>query len=330
MKFGSVAIKDSVGGILAHSMLGIGGYISKGTVLDATHIAQLCAAGHENLVVARLEKGDVEENLAATRLAKAIVCKPEMQGLRVARAGAGRVNLYSTRAGIVLLDEAAILAVNTVNPMITIATVSRFKRVEEGSMIATIKIISYSVSEVALEDACSVGLSGLGIAAPIFETATLVETQVEENRGTGKGQVAITGRLDRLGVQLESKIVVEHKKDQLADALKEAKGDVVFILTASATSDPLDVGPEALRKAGGVITAYGMPVDPGNLLFLGWLGKKPVIGLPGCARSPALNGADWVLERIICGQRLTQAHISSMGVGGLLKEIPTRPMPRAL
>ncbi|MBT7447279.1 MAG: molybdopterin biosynthesis protein, partial [Tateyamaria sp.] len=192
------------------------------------------------------------------------------------------------------------------------------------------KIISYSVSEVALEDACSVGLSGLSIAAPIFETATLVETQVEEKRGTGKGQVAITGRLDRLGVQLESKIVVEHKKDQLADALKEAKGDVVFILTASATSDPLDVGPEALRKAGGVITAYGMPVDPGNLLFLGWLGKKPVIGLPGCARSPALNGADWVLERIICGQRLTQAHISSMGVGGLLKEIPTRPMPRAL
>ena len=214
MKFGSVAIKDSVGGILAHSMLGIGGYISKGTVLDATHIAQLCAAGHENLVVARLEKGDVEENLAATRLAKAIVCKPEMQGLRVARAGAGRVNLYSTRAGIVLLDEAAILAVNTVNPMITIATVSRFKRVEVGSMIATIKIISYSVSEVALEDACSVGLSGLSIAPPIFETATLVETQVEKKRGTGKGQVAITGRLDRLGVQLESKIVVEHKKDQ--------------------------------------------------------------------------------------------------------------------
>ena len=75
-------LKISVGGILAHSMLGIGGYISKGTVLDATHIAQLCAAGHENLVVARLEKGDVEENLAATRLAKAIVCKPEMQGLR--------------------------------------------------------------------------------------------------------------------------------------------------------------------------------------------------------------------------------------------------------
>lgn len=72
-----------------------------------------------------------------------------------------------------------------------------------------------------------------------------------------------------------------------------------------------------------------MPVDPGNLLFFGAIGDKPVIGLPGCARSPALNGADWVLERLVCGLTLDQGDISSMGVGGLLKEIPTRPRPAA-
>ena len=71
-----------------------------------------------------------------------------------------------------------------------------------------------------------------------------------------------------------------------------------------------------------------MPVDPGNLLFLGRLGEKPVIGLPGCARSPALNGADWVLERVVCGLDVSSADIAAMGVGGLLKEIPTRPHPR--
>jgi molybdenum cofactor cytidylyltransferase len=67
-----------------------------------------------------------------------------------------------------------------------------------------------------------------------------------------------------------------------------------------------------------------MPVDPGNLLFLGALGSRPVIGLPGCARSPALNGADWVLERLACGLTLTDDDIAAMGVGGLLKEIPQR------
>jgi molybdenum cofactor cytidylyltransferase len=67
-----------------------------------------------------------------------------------------------------------------------------------------------------------------------------------------------------------------------------------------------------------------MPVDPGNLLFFGQLRGKPVIGLPGCARSLALNGADWVMERILCGVPVTPDDIAAMGVGGLLKEIPVR------
>ena len=71
-----------------------------------------------------------------------------------------------------------------------------------------------------------------------------------------------------------------------------------------------------------------MPVDPGNLLFIGDLAGVPVIGLPGCAKSPALNGADWVMERVICGVPVTSADIAAMGVGGLLKESPARGMPR--
>ena len=71
-----------------------------------------------------------------------------------------------------------------------------------------------------------------------------------------------------------------------------------------------------------------MPVDPGNLLFLGTLRGAPVVGLPGCARSPALNGVDWVLERLAAGIKVDSDTIASMGVGGLLKEMPNRPQPR--
>ena len=108
----------------------------------------------------------------------------------------------------------------------------------------------------------------------------------------------------------------------------EVAADVILILTASATSDPDDTAPNAVRCAGGEVLHFGMPVDPGNLLFLGRLGARPVIGLPGCARSPALNGADWVLERVACGVPVTGADITAMGVGGLLKESPARPHPR--
>jgi molybdenum cofactor cytidylyltransferase len=123
--------------------------------------------------------------------------------------------------------------------------------------------------------------------------------------------------------------IVPHDTAALAQALQDIAGEVVLILTASATSDIADVAPEAVRQAGGRVDRFGMPVDPGNLLFLGALGSRPVIGLPGCARSPALNGADWVLSRIVCGLPVTGADIAGMGVGGLLKEIPTRPQPRA-
>jgi molybdenum cofactor cytidylyltransferase len=73
---------------------------------------------------------------------------------------------------------------------------------------------------------------------------------------------------------------------------------------------------------------FGMPVDPGNLLFHGRQAGRPVIGLPGCARSPALNGADWVLERYACGLDVSDRDVAAMGVGGLLKEIGLRPQLR--
>lgn len=329
MKFGSVPTDQAAGAVLAHSMAGSHGRIAKGTLLEPAHLAQLRAVGHDSLVVARLERGDVEENAAATRLAHAIVADPDAQGLRIAQAGAGRVNLYAKGPGVVCMDVAAIHAINAVDPMITIATVPPFHRVEADTMIATIKIIAYAVPEAALAQACTVSGASLTVAAPAYRTATLIETLVGDSPPASKGRAALTGRLDRLGLTLSARVTVDHVVEPLSEALAQAPGEVIFVLTASATSDPCDVGPEALRRAGGRLTAYGMPVDPGNLLFLGWLGNKPVIGLPGCARSPALNGADWVMERVICGQTLTQASISAMGVGGLLKEIPTRPRPRA-
>ena len=71
-----------------------------------------------------------------------------------------------------------------------------------------------------------------------------------------------------------------------------------------------------------------MPVDPGNLLVLGRIGTCPVIGLPGCAKSPKRNGLDLVLERLAAGLPVSAQTIAAMGDGGLLPEAE-RPEPRA-
>ena len=97
---------------------------------------------------------------------------------------------------------------------------------------------------------------------------------------------------------------------------------------ASAILDRRDVIPAAIEAAGGRIDHFGMPVDPGNLLLLGRVAGRPVLGLPGCARSPKINGFDWVLERLVAQLPVGAAEIMRMGSGGLLAEIPSRPNRR--
>jgi molybdenum cofactor cytidylyltransferase len=77
------------------------------------------------------------------------------------------------------------------------------------------------------------------------------------------------------------------------------------------------------------VVAFGAPVDPGNLLLLGYLGGVPVVGAPGCSRSPKPNVIDLVLPRLLAGDRLGRADLAALGHGGLLEDVPERPMPRA-
>ena len=104
--------------------------------------------------------------------------------------------------------------------------------------------------------------------------------------------------------------------------------DVIIVFGASAIADRRDVIPSAIEMAGGRVEHFGMPVDPGNLLLVGSIAGKPVIGAPGCARSPKENGFDWILHRLLANVPVTRADIMSLGVGGLLMEIVSRPQPR--
>ncbi len=332
MKFGPVPVAEAAGEILAHSVEiwvdGLPETIRKGHLLTPADVAQLVRDGIAEVTVARLGPDDVHEDEAATRIARALLPDAEGQGLRRSRASTGRVNIHAEAAGVLRIDAGAVHALNRINPMITLATLAPFHRVGGGEMVATVKIISYGVPEadVARGEAAIAG--AMSVAAPVYASASMIETMVRRKEPPLKGWNALKGRLQRLGVMLDERVLVPHRADELAEALKAAPGEVLFILTGSATSDPQDVGPEAVRLAGGEVVHVGMPVDPGNLLFLGRLDGKPVIGLPGCARSPALNGADWVLERVICGIPVGPEEIAAMGVGGLLKEIPIRPRPR--
>lgn len=330
MRFGPVPVGDAIGSVLAHTLRAGDLHLKKGRVLTPADVAMMLRAGVDQVVVAMPQDGDVLEDVAATILARALVPNPDAACVSVTRATTGRVNLNAVGPGIVELDADAIFRMNSLHPEITLATLAPMTRVTRRMLVATVKIISYAVPRADLDRACQVVAGAIRVRPVVRRSAGLVLTTVPGQKESlnSKAQEAVLTRLSALGVELSEVRIVPHDAAEIGKALREIGGEVALILTGSATSDLYDTGPEGLRATGGHVARFGLPVDPGNLLFHGAMDGRPVIGLPGCARSPALNGADWVLERIVCGLDIQDADVAAMGVGGLLKEIPSRPHPR--
>lgn len=332
MKFGSIPVGEARGAILAHSIGLPGGRLKKGRILGDADVEALVDAGMTSVTVAQAEAEDVLEDAAAGRIVSALAPDPTALNLRTGAPFTGRANLYAECAGVLEVDSPVVRELNSLDEAITLATLPAFSRVSTRQMLGTVKIIPYGCPSDAVERAESLlrGKPVLRVHPVVRNSAHLILTRTPgmKPKLVEKGAEAVLSRLAALGIHDVCQEVVAHETGALAKAVAAANVDMVLILTGSATSDRGDVGPAGLIAAGGMLTRFGMPVDPGNLLFLGERGDTPVIGLPGCARSPKLNGADWVIERIACGLGVSPEDISDMGVGGLLKEISSRPQPR--
>jgi len=331
MRFGPVPVGEAAGTILAHSLHLEDGTLRKGSVLEEGDLARIAAAGLREVTVARPGPGDMTEDEAATRLARAILPDPDAAGLSAGRAATGRVNLKAARTGLLGMSEAAVAEVNRAHPEITLATLAPFAPLVPGRIAASVKIISFAVPEAALTAAGRAAREAALTVHPVrIASAGLILTEVPGQRPelAGKGRRAIEARLARLGIAPAGVELCAHRTDAIAAALAGLPGEMALILTGSATSDTSDVAPRAVRRAGGVIERFGLPLDPGNLTFWGRQGGRPVVGLPGSARSPVRGGYDRIVERLACALPPSDAEIAAMGVGGLMKEPPSRPAPR--
>jgi molybdenum cofactor cytidylyltransferase len=332
MNFDTVATAKALGGILAHGVRAGDQRFKKGRVLSRADLAEIERAGIATLAVARLEPGDIGEDEAAALVAAG--CGGA--DVRTGAAFTGRVNLYALSDGLALVDAATVDAINSLDEAITIATLPPFTRVAKNQMLATIKIIPFAAPRAAVEAAERIlAARGALVRVQPFapHRAALISTALPDTKPSllDKNRGALEERLRALGSALVLERRVVHETQALAAAITEASAagaDPILVFGASAITDRRDVIPAAIVAAGGTVVHFGMPVDPGNLLLLGALGSRTVVGLPSCARSPKLNGFDFVLWRLLAGVEVGRAEIAALGVGGLLTEIPTRPQPR--
>lgn len=332
MQFGDLPLTEAEGAILAHSLTLPGAVFRKGRVLSADDLAALRTAGFQTVAAAKLEAEDASEDEAASRIAQAVFGP----GLTASAAFTGRVNLYAATNGVLVLDTARLERMNLLDQAVTIATLPAFAQVQTGQMVATVKIIPFAAPVTSVERAEALARNGeppIRVAGWQGLAAGLVQTVLP---GTKPGMLDKTvettrRRLEEVGATLATELRVPHEPGAVADAIaalhRQGCG-LILLIGASAITDRRDVLPAGIERAGGCVHHFGMPVDPGNLLLLAEFGGAPVLGLPGCARSPKLNGFDWVLQRLAAGIPVSGTDMMRMGVGGLLSEIPSRPLPR--
>ncbi len=336
MKFGPVPLDQAEGKILGHNIAGPDGQrlLRKGRPLTRDDLAALRSLGRTSVYIAALEPDDWDENAAARRMAEAVTGA----GLRLSGPASGRVNLLATTLGVLRVDVERLARINQCDG-VTLATLASHTAVRARQIAATVKIIPFAVPEALIRAVEEIAMKGdpvLKVEELVAQPVTLILTGSPSIRDKLTLDFAPLGeRVTALGshVTRTEYVSLEDESGEalLAEVLarQRAFGARLIILAGeTAIMDRYDIVPRAIERAGGCIESVGAPVDPGNLLMIAYLGDVPVLGAPGCARSRKNNVIDWVLPRLLVGDRLTRADIVGLGHGGLLEDAPERPMPR--
>ena len=331
MRFGRFSVADSAGIVLAHGLRAGGRTFRKGRVLSGADAALLEREGVADVVGARIDEGDVAEDDAAHAAAQALAGSE----VRVGSPFTGRCNVFASADGLFLVSAPEIDRFNAVDESLTVATLAGPRAVRQGEMLATIKVIPFAVPGDVLDRALAVLGPEPALRIAAFEpiSAALIQTRLPPTKETvlDKTTRVLQSRIEALGGRVVDETRCEHDAGAVARAVAkalDAGARIVLIAGASAIVDRRDVVPSGIAAAGGEVLHLGMPVDPGNLLLVARCRGRPVLGLPGCARSPKLNGLDLVLERLAAGLEVAPRDVMAMGVGGLLKETAARAQPR--
>ncbi len=333
MKIELLSPQQAVGHLSVHAISTKYGRIHKGDIITAEQADMLDRAGHNAITCAIKQAGDMHEDEAANYLAR-LISAPH---IRTKSARTGRVNFTCTALGLVRYDAGLLKQVNMVDEGITLALVQHNQLLAAGDMLATLKIIPFFIQKDLVE-----AVANLLKPQPLFSVHPLTHKNVwliqtsfpHQPQAMFEATASVTqNRIASLNSTMIGQSVIAHSADALAEALQEAlssDADLVLISGASAIADRHDLIPLAITDRGGQIDHFGLAVDPGNLLMIGHIERCMIIGMPGCARSPKLNGFDWVLHLVMAGIEIDDSELAEMSAGGLLMEIASRPLPRAL
>ena len=322
MRAQTVDVKASTGRILCCTVFRPGGkkLLAKGHVISDEDIRVLESEGMETIWVTELEEGEIGEDDAVCAVASEMGCG----SFEIRLAAGGRANLLATENCCVLVDDELLKQINC-PASVVIATSLNFSYAVAGQRIATVKSAPFAVAKEQLEAVIGI----LKDRGPILQArpvrtptvGVLYTDPVSGERARQLFENIMRQRLERFGVNANFVLACTEDEGSVARCMQHllrSKPCVILVASTTAPAGPEDVIGQAVLKVGGHVERFLAPVEPGNLLLLGYKDEIPIVSAPGCFRSAKPNVVDLVLPPLLARYHVTGWEIAGLGHGGLL------------
>ncbi len=322
MRAQTVGVKESAGRILCSTIFRPGGrkLLAKGHVISEEDVRLLETEGMEQVCVTELEDGEVSEDEAVMTVAQGMGCG----ALEIRLAAGGRANLFTTEESCVLVDDDLLKQINCTSSIV-IATSLNFSFAKAGARVATVKSAPFAVAHSQMETVCSI----LRERGPILQARPIRRPQIgvlytdpaNGDRARALFEPVMRQRLERFNASASFVLNAVEDEASVSRALLHmlrSKPSGILIASTTAPAGPDDVIGRAMSRVECHIEKFLAPVEPGNLLLLGYKEDVPIVSAPGCFRSARNNVVDLVLPPILSRYRLSGWELASLGHGGLL------------
>jgi molybdenum cofactor synthesis domain-containing protein len=319
-----IKVEDAVGNILCHDITKIlpgefkGTAFKKGHIITQQDISELLKLGKEHIYVWELKQGFIHENDAGLRIAGAI----QGPGVVLTEPHEGKVNLVATDDGICFINEDGLLKINMIEEIV-VATRNNKRPVKKGDIIAGVRIVPLIIDERKLNLVEDIGQENDIISVKPFRLykVGIITTGGEVYHGRIKDKFGpvVTAKAEAYGCQVIEQIIVPDDAELIAQAVAALirQGAELILTTGGMSVDPDDVTPSGIKKAGATIVTYGVPVLPGSMFMVAYLGRVPILGLPGCVMYNSTTVFDIILPLVLAGEKIDRGAIVKLGMGGL-------------
>jgi Molybdopterin biosynthesis enzyme len=320
-----IAVENSVGMVLAHDMTEIipgkskGAAFKKGHIIKKEDIPRLLNMGKEHIYVMEYKEGEIHENEAAIRMARAVAG----QGVMLSTPSEGKVNLLVNRTGLLKINTEALFEINSIDEIV-LSTLHTNRLIEGNAIAASTKVIPLKIDEekiVAMERICSENFPVVQVLPLHKLRAGIVTTgnEIYYKRIPDQFGPVLAGKFNELGSEVMEQIFSKDDPKMIAESIKtliKAGADIILV-TGGMSVDPDDVTPTGVKMAGAEILSYGAPTMPGAMFLLSYINDIPVLGLPGCVMYNKRTVFDLVVPRLAAGERIERRDLVRYAHGGL-------------